>query len=415
MNRGTMNMAMAKTVTAVLTILAGTVAAVHAQTTVTWDGGDGSWTDAKWNGGQTAEDVFGRENGIENAEQVTIGGGSQVIYNAGNPGVNNDFRLRSDNGPTSITVTGGATLELYSQDTDADGKYTQWDGDLILDNGTLKRTFGAGSTGSTISGGAHMLGSWNSFFGEEVEVTLINGGRYENHGMLMFGAWNESAISLKVTVTIDDGSIDLTGGDAFILNDFPEQNADLHFYYGTDGAGLAKDESYVINFTGPGSIAVDSAGIRVHEIGADYSSWFDEARTYQQLWEMGILQANGLSGVDGETFEEFFMVENALGEDDYTLISLLGANFLPGDFDKNGAVDGNDFLTWQANFPTESGATQADGDANGDGAVDGNDFLLWQANFGSAAGGGSGVVPEPAAASLLLAAVAGFVARRNRR
>ena len=62
-----------------------------------------------------------------------------------------------------------------------------------------------------------------------------------------------------------------------------------------------------------------------------------------------------------------------------------------GDFDKDGDVDGQDFLVWQRNFGVTSGATSNDGDANGDGAVDGEDFLVWQANFGSSAGVGGGV------------------------
>ncbi len=59
---------------------------------------------------------------------------------------------------------------------------------------------------------------------------------------------------------------------------------------------------------------------------------------------------------------------------------------LPADFTKDGVVDGDDFLVWQNNFGTTSGATANDGDANGDGAVDGQDFLIWQASFGEVSG-----------------------------
>ena len=52
-----------------------------------------------------------------------------------------------------------------------------------------------------------------------------------------------------------------------------------------------------------------------------------------------------------------------------------------GDFNDDGKVDGLDFLVWQANYPTESGATRTDGDATGDGKVDGLDFLEWQAAY----------------------------------
>ncbi len=90
-----------------------------------------------------------------------------------------------------------------------------------------------------------------------------------------------------------------------------------------------------------------------------------------------------------------------------------GSEFLPGDFDKNGAVDGIDFLAWQSNFPTASGATQAQGDADGNGTVDGNDFLAWQSNFGSGGGAGSAAVPEPTAGMLLLLGLISVAARRR--
>ena len=61
---------------------------------------------------------------------------------------------------------------------------------------------------------------------------------------------------------------------------------------------------------------------------------------------------------------------------------------IPGDFDGDQDVDGDDFLVWQAYF----GTTGPDGDANGDGQVDGDDFLIWQGNFGT--GSGSGAVTQ---------------------
>ncbi len=79
----------------------------------------------------------------------------------------------------------------------------------------------------------------------------------------------------------------------------------------------------------------------------------------------------------------------------------------PADFDKDGDVDGEDFLIWQAGFGTMSGATSNTGDANGDGAVDGEDFLLWQSDFGSVAGQGAAAVPESSALVLLSLAVLG--------
>ena len=65
-------------------------------------------------------------------------------------------------------------------------------------------------------------------------------------------------------------------------------------------------------------------------------------------------------------------------------------------------ADGQDLLIWQANYPTETGATGAVGDSDGDGDVDGRDFLEWQAhNGGPPAMVAATMVPEPATWLLL--------------
>jgi hypothetical protein len=71
-----------------------------------------------------------------------------------------------------------------------------------------------------------------------------------------------------------------------------------------------------------------------------------------------------------------------------------------GDFDKNGHVDGGDFLVWQRQYG-RTDFPAADGD--GDGAAGASDFALWRDGF--AAGDStapSTPVPEPTAAALLL-------------
>ena len=383
-------------------------------TTVVWDGGDGFWTDPMWNGGLDAAEVFGREDGTENGHDIEIGGGSQVLYLAGPGGVTSDFRLNPVNGPTSVTLSDGASLELRSEDTDdPNGLWTEWDGDLILDGGTLMRTFG----GSSASSGAIMLGSWNvkNLPDHEINVTLTNGGRIENNGMLMFGAWNEHGAGLNVTVSINDGSLDLTGGDVFVLNDEASQNADLHFYYGgIDDTPDPKEETYVINFTGPGSITVDRAGIRIHEIGPNYSSWDHAGQTYESLWDLGILQANGQSGLDGASFSQFFTVSGVDGEDDYTLTSRIGATH-ECDLNGDGSVDAADAGIMFGAWGTDGGDTGAD--KNGDNVVDAADagqlFAAWTGDATLVTAGSS--VPEPITPALIwgVAALLGYRCTRR--
>jgi hypothetical protein len=69
------------------------------------------------------------------------------------------------------------------------------------------------------------------------------------------------------------------------------------------------------------------------------------------------------------------------------------------DFDRDGDVDGRDFLTWQRNFGL-SGVLQSEGDADFDGVVTGSDLEVWQESY-SATLTAIAAVPEPSGAILL--------------
>ncbi|MEM8677788.1 MAG: Calx-beta domain-containing protein [Planctomycetota bacterium] len=56
-----------------------------------------------------------------------------------------------------------------------------------------------------------------------------------------------------------------------------------------------------------------------------------------------------------------------------------GNAFLPGDGNLDGVVDGQDFITWNANKFSANDA-YSNGDFNADGVVDGQDFITWNAN-----------------------------------
>jgi autotransporter-associated beta strand protein/T5SS/PEP-CTERM-associated repeat protein len=81
-------------------------------------------------------------------------------------------------------------------------------------------------------------------------------------------------------------------------------------------------------------------------------------------------------------------------------------SFLPGDFDENGVVDGDDLDRWREMVPWPSGATHFTGDGDGDHDVDGADYLVCQRQVGqfSTATVAATRVPEPAFMEMLMAA-----------
>ncbi len=99
-----------------------------------------------------------------------------------------------------------------------------------------------------------------------------------------------------------------------------------------------------------------------------------------------------------------------------TIGAILVAPEISADFDRDGDVDGDDFLQWQIGFGTASGASRSDGDADGDGDIDGDDFLAWQLAYSAATNpsGQARTVPEPSAWALAVMLGAMLTVRRRR-
>jgi hypothetical protein len=96
---------------------------------------------------------------------------------------------------------------------------------------------------------------------------------------------------------------------------------------------------------------------------------------------------------------------------DVSAIPLLFARDLPGDFDHNGFVDGQDLVIWQQSYGDTENAIA---DADGDGDSDGRDFLVWQRLHRPTLASAHSV-PEPAIAWLVpsLMLLAGMALRRR--
>jgi hypothetical protein len=91
---------------------------------------------------------------------------------------------------------------------------------------------------------------------------------------------------------------------------------------------------------------------------------------------------------------------------------------LPGDFNADRVVDSADLAAWRAGLGMVGNATRSDGDADRDGDVDGEDFLAWQrqrgANLVVGAASAPSTVPEPSAI-VLAACCVGLGLRLSRR
>lgn len=101
--------------------------------------------------------------------------------------------------------------------------------------------------------------------------------------------------------------------------------------------------------------------------------------------------------------EPFLIALNhSLSSEEYDAASraINAAARLPGDFNKDDAVDGADFLAWQRSFGSTT-ELAADGSLNK--VVDADDLAIWKENFGRTwpVAASVAAVPEPAAAGLL--------------
>ncbi|MCA9186996.1 MAG: hypothetical protein R3E01_05370 [Pirellulaceae bacterium] len=398
-----------------------------------WVGGaTGEWNDvAAWNDGIGPIDWFtsaGRTNGYEGADPLNavIAGGSVVTYDSRQWG---DFRM-NQNG--TLTIQDGATWQqVITEDPNNGNNWTRMNpSELNIDGGTFRRV-GASSgeiaeaNGSSVTefypiGGWFALGGLSGSASDQVtNVNITNGGQLINEGQLLLGYPTTNNTNISVSININDGTMDLTGGKW-------SSESDLNLPDSSPGAGdlliwdfysldTPEKPTYAINFTGPGQIITDY-GIQ-NPIDSNNDNMYPnlgEKLTWEELWNRGILQANGQSGKDGLTFGDYFSTSGTFDGENYTLTSKVGTvTPLLGDYNKNGEVDAADYTIWKDNFGS---TTSLDADGNANGEVDAADYTVWKDNFGATAGAAASVssVPEPATGVLSLLSLLALAALRRR-
>jgi parallel beta-helix repeat protein len=80
---------------------------------------------------------------------------------------------------------------------------------------------------------------------------------------------------------------------------------------------------------------------------------------------------------------------------------------LAGDYNRDGAVNAADFITWRKSLGAHV-TRFAGADGDGSGVIDQNDFLHWRTNFGASAAAGTAIglaIPEPEAISSICLAL----------
>ncbi len=271
--------------------------------------------------------------------------------------------LDADSVNDPLAEEGGGFGTLFRHES---SKWTEMDmSELNLDNGTFRRTGESFFDPTDSGGGAMLFASWkgDDNFGDRdgdndtdggdflnwqlagasagdlrkvrgtygdnpqtqtINVNISNGGSLQNVGTMIFAKAKDW--QADITVTVNDGTITAEGGlrgSGIVVEETDIENAEASIaFVQTTGFEDAFTQKTVFNFTGPGSVTVDEGAIRVLNITLDAAGDIATSdivdASYEDLWDAGILQANG--GNAG-AFGDHFSVTGAWGDAVYTLTS----------------------------------------------------------------------------------------------
>jgi len=140
-----------------------------------------------------------------------------------------------------------------------------------------------------------------------------------------------------------------------------------------------------------------------------------ETQLFLEIGPIGLNQANGSTSDANVVFGDATDAMNATlnGHDNRgvhpgNFDAKILPRLLPGDADRNGAVQQADYDIWRASFGSN---TQLAADHNKNGIVDSADYVIWRDNLGLSAGSGGAIAtPEPSAATTVSIALMALLA-----
>jgi autotransporter-associated beta strand protein len=314
---------------------------------------------------------------LEVREALNITGGSLAI----------GYVPSADSTPISarflapVALTGGS-LSVHTLQVDATQTFSLGGSTLTFD--TI-RLMPHSSAPATIS----LVGDVNFHPLDDAAATIVAGAGVGSSGLIDLGGANRTwlvgdgtaADDLSVDLPITGGALTKSGTGTLVLGGVNSYAGDTSVLEGI----LSMDNSFLSDtadlYLSTGAVLDLSFGGNPDVID---SLLFDNVSQLAGIW--------GALGSGAQFTSSLITGTGLLQVTTYVAP-------IPGDFDKNGFVDGADLTQWQGDFGQNGGS-----DADGDGDSDGADFLIWQRNYGSGAGSiaSSQAVPEPSTWLLLM-------------
>lgn len=140
---------------------------------------------------------------------------------------------------------------------------------------------------------------------------------------------------------------------------------------------------------------IANSGPSEGSVSVDPGDWYAEGWFVSGFWQYGVGTGNPFAGGSWARSGSGISSRDLLNNTWHSLAFTPTFNFNAfaqnpiaapvsgdADFDGDGDVDGQDFLTWQRGFGITSGASLIQGDANGDGAVNVDDLGFWSDQYG---------------------------------